>query len=156
MSRRGICKVFAVALGFGAFAQSAYADPIALTDAQLDQASAGAFLTYNPIPGGQVGLDPPLTLYGANNSKYITANGGVTYTEYTTLDGISYTPVGTVWTSQILYFFDLTGLVYGVLSASSPTLQLQYWDGGYAPPPGVLPYQTSPARIIGQLAPPLV
>jgi len=157
MSRRSHNRRLALALALGAMAQEVHAEPAALTDGQLDQVSAGAFLSYNPLTGNSIG-DPPLTLYGANGARYTSADGGLTYAEATTADGgLTYTPVSTVWNSEILYFFN-SGLVYGVLRSPVPgqTAIFQYWDGGYLPPAGVPPYQMAPLGMIGRLVAPAI
>lgn len=129
MSRETAAETVAVVLTLGILASPVRAEPVKLTNQQMDNVTAGAFQVVGNLN----------TLVGFHNQQNITLQS---------MDnGAHYTGGGTTWTTQVLYVSTTQGVAVGVLL--NP--QSQYWDGEFQLPPN---YVMTPNQTRGVLIQP--
>jgi hypothetical protein len=122
MFRMTTVKVTAVGLALTALASVARAETIELTDAQMEQITAGAFQvvpgTFNLVDNRQITYTfRPATLDFTDNSA-------------------------AVWTPVAVYWYPSGSIAYGVLTNAAG----QTWDGGFTVTTG--PVSGTPGQVV--------
>jgi hypothetical protein len=130
MSRETAAETVAVVLTLGILASPVRAEPVKLTNPQMDNVTAGAF----SVVGGN--LNTLVGFHNGANISLLSTNNGASYMD----------TAGTTWTTQVLYISPTQGVAVGVLT--NP--QGQYWDGEFQLPPN---YLMTPTQTRGALIP---
>jgi hypothetical protein len=120
MSRKPVAQATAVVFALAVLANAALAEPVELTDAKMDQITAGAFVSLDPA---------------TNNTNIIMDSLNVTYTR--TIDNNYVDSTGVTWIPLVLYYFSSPsqvtpdGTVTPAVGVLYNTATGQFWDGGF-------------------------
>jgi len=132
MSRKFVAQATAVVFALAVLANAALAEAAELADAEMDQITAGAFVSFDPA---------------TNNTNTIIDSYNVIYTR--TIDNNYVDSTGVTWTPLVLYYFSLpsevttAGTVTPAVGVLYNTATGQFWDGGF----GVVVSGTYTARF---------
>jgi hypothetical protein len=128
MFRKITVEVTTLSLALTVLASVAQAETTELTDAQMDQITAGAFLV---VPPGT------FNLVDSQNKTYTFRSATLDFT-----DG------AVVWTPVAVYWYGApTNLAFGVLTSANGQVA---WDGGYTVNTG--PISGTPTQIVLQVS----